>query len=105
MMLYLADLRDVCGNLFEPVFCLLACFLLISLGTWSLLAIGRIHRGAQAASAVAFGVVLVAGAVPCVVFSEAWITCSLSDSASRSAALTPPSAFRKASLTPRFPFI
>jgi branched-subunit amino acid permease len=74
MMLHLANLRDVCGNVFAPVlWLLLACFLLISLGTWSVLTIGR-DRGAQAASAVAFGVVL-------------------------------PSAFRKASLTPRFPFI
>ena len=104
-MPYLASLRDICGNVFEPVLCLLACFLLISLGAWGVLSVGRNRRGAQAASAVVLGVVLVAGAVPCVVFSEAWITCSLSDSAFRSAALTPPRAFRKASLTPRFPFI
>ena len=105
MMPYLANLRDICGNVFEPVFCLLACFLLISLGAWSVLATGRNRRGAQAASAVVFGVVLVAGALPCVVFSEAWITCSLSEGASRSAGRAPQTAFRKASFTPRFSFI
>jgi hypothetical protein len=100
-MPYLANLREICGNAFDPAFCLVACFLLIAFGIWSLMSIAHNRHRANALSAAVFGVALVAVALPGVVFSEAWITCSLSDSASRTAGLAPAAAFHRASVAPR----
>jgi len=100
-MPYLANLHEICGNAFVPAFCLVACFLLIAFGIWCLMSLARNQYRAEALSAVVFGVALVAVALPGAVFSEAWITCSLSGSVSRTVGLAPAGAFRRASVTPR----
>jgi len=104
-MPYLANLRDICGNVLDPVLCLIASFFLIAGGLWSLLAAARARRGAGTASAVVFGVVLVAAAIPVVFVSEVWISCSLGDGASPSAGAAPIATFRRTAQKLRARFI
>jgi len=98
-MPYLANLHDICGGVLPSVICLTVVFLLLFLGVWTVLAIARRHRGAGAASAVVFWVVLFPAAVPGIVFSGASIACSLSDGGPPSAGVAaettlPPAARR-----------
>jgi hypothetical protein len=102
---YLAHLNVICGDVFEPASCLIVCFALVTLGVWSVMALGREHRRAHKVSAAVFGVTLVAAGFPVVFFSEAWISCSLSDDPARSANATPAPALWKASLLRRFSLI
>ncbi len=96
-MPYLTNLRAVCGDIFEPVFCLIGCFLLVTLGVWAIMSTAR-RRRSQAAPALAIGAILVVAAFPGVVINEAWISCSLSGGyASQSAGSPPIAALRKAS--------
>lgn len=100
-MPFFADLQDGCGDVLEPVLCLIGCFFLIALGVWSAMAVARKHRGGQALPALVFGITLVAAAFPGVVISGAWISCSVSNDAPQSASFAP--ALRNASLAPRAP--
>jgi hypothetical protein len=77
-MPYLADLLDLCGDVFEPAFCLTGGFLLIAFGVWSAMAIACNRNRPQA-----------------------WISCFPRDGA----CLTPATARRKAPLEPRFRLI
>ncbi len=99
---YLTDLRGVCGNLFEPVFCFIGFTFLIALGVWRIVAVDSRHRRTEWVSGLMFGVVLVLVAFPGLSISEAWISCSLHSFPSRSAGVAPAPAVLKASLAPRF---
>jgi hypothetical protein len=95
---YLSDSRVICGDILEPVFCLIGCFLLIAVGVWSIMAIVRRMNRTQGAPAILLSVTLVSAAFVGVVVSGAWISCSLSGYVSLPAALAPATA-----VGPRFP--
>jgi hypothetical protein len=80
---YVTDLT--CGDVRQPVSCLVGCFLLIALGLWAVMNIGFRQR----LRAVMFGVTLVVIAFPVVVFSGAWITCTVGDYGPPSAGMAP----------------
>ena len=81
-MPYLADLLDLCGDVFGPAFCLIGCVLLIAFEVPSVVAIARIHHRPQAR-----------------------ISRFLGDGARQSAGLTPATARRRAPLKQRFRLI
>jgi hypothetical protein len=81
-MPYLADLRDLRGDVFEPAFCLIGCVLLVAFWVWSVMAVA-LNRN----------------------LLQARISCSLIDCARQSAGPTPAMARREASFTPPFRLI
>jgi len=96
---YLNNSSAICGgDVLEPIICLIGCFLLVTVGISSLLALVRTMNRSPGLPVVMLGVTLFAAAIPGVFVSGAWLSCSLSAPPDLASAMT----LEKASLRPRF---